>query len=156
MRGMWSAAMAGALAAGALTACVSPSEHLPGPGAKAPQSAPRPGQPEPDRPEPDRSAWPLGPLAALEAVEAEPAPDAPDAIVVRALGQLPTPCHELVVNRLDAGAGRVTIELASRADPERICIQVLSPFSWSQRVAPLNPRDYVVSVNGVERSVTLG
>lgn len=66
-----------------------------------------------------------------------------------AIGDLPTPCHEL---RLEAGPpdpdGIIRLEMYSATDPNVICIQVLEPFHVAVEIHRLGAGSYQVLVAG--------
>lgn len=65
------------------------------------------------------------------------------------LGNLPTPCHELAWEVAEPNADReIHVSLASRADPDAICAQVLEPFEADIPLGDFTEYGYSVWVNG--------
>jgi hypothetical protein len=73
----------------------------------------------------------------------------PPQFVLHLTGNLPTPCHELraVVSEPDK-AGSINVELYSLSDPEKLCIQVLSPFETNIHLGSYAEGNYPVTING--------
>jgi len=73
----------------------------------------------------------------------------PPQIMLVLRGSLPTPCHHLrvAVNAPDA-ANRITIEVYSVVDPNRVCVQVLAPLDANIPLGSFAAGHYSVWVNG--------
>jgi hypothetical protein len=73
----------------------------------------------------------------------------PPQISLSIRGDLPTPCNQL---RVDVGApdqdNRITVDLYSVIDPDRMCVQVLKPFEESIDLGTFPSGHYTVWVNG--------
>lgn len=97
--------------------------------------------------EPDE-VWILGP-AYIEDVGVSVHPDG--RVRIRVSGDLPTPCHEAMIEVMEPGPERVVnLEVWSRIDAETICIQVLAPFSVTADLHGLAPGIYSVQNGGKE------
>jgi len=64
-------------------------------------------------------------------------------------GTLPTPCHQLRVERVESDEpGIIAFEVYSVVDPDQICTQVLQPFDVTIPVEQVEPdQEYTVVVN---------
>ena len=73
------------------------------------------------------------------------------------VGTVPTPCHEAVaeVTDTDAGAGTVTVDLYSLADPDEVCAQVLEPFEVTVDVGSFETGDYTLIIGEAEYPFTI-
>lgn len=73
----------------------------------------------------------------------------PPQIVLILRGNLPTPCNELrvVVNPPDE-QNRINVDAYSLFDPNKICVQLLSPFDANIPLGSFTPGRYSVWVNG--------
>jgi len=73
----------------------------------------------------------------------------PVQVVLRVTGNLPTPCHEPVWEVVDDGV-TIAVALASVADPDVMCTQVLEPFEISIPLGDFESGARVVTLNGEE------
>jgi hypothetical protein len=148
-----------------LSGCASIVDPLPpgagpqGPGGDAAESAPaEPSLPEPPTlrvvtPPPAGEIEPGsqedggGPVFLDEmGVALEGSPPAPYLSLV---GNLPTPCHELLVSiTVPDEQNRIVVRVSSRADPETVCIQVLAPLDEKVPLGEYPPGAYSVLLNG--------
>jgi hypothetical protein len=71
----------------------------------------------------------------------------PVQVVLRVVGNLPTPCHELAYEVEDDGT-TITVRLASVADPDAVCTQVLEPFEFSIPLGEFESGQRAVTLNG--------
>lgn len=73
----------------------------------------------------------------------------PPQIALLISGDLPTPCNQL---RAEVGApdqeNKITVDLYSVSDPDRMCVQVLEPFEESLDLGTFPAGHYTVWVNG--------
>ena len=99
----------------------------------------------PYSPKPGDELLTRGPVTIEKVTTASPRPS--EAAVLTITGTLPTPCHELRLSVPDAPAadGSIRIEAWSMADPDRMCAQVLQPFSVQ---VPVRAADFGITVNG--------
>ncbi len=64
-------------------------------------------------------------------------------------GNLPTPCHELRVSVLPPDENnRILVDVYSLSTPDKICIQVLQPFSQTLSLGSFPSGHYTLWVNG--------
>lgn len=73
----------------------------------------------------------------------------PPQFILSLAGSMPTPCHVVraKVEKSDA-QNRLLVEVYSLARPEKICIQVLAPFTLQIPLEISTPGKYTVWVNG--------
>jgi hypothetical protein len=64
-------------------------------------------------------------------------------------GSTPTPCHQLrvLVNAPDV-ENKILVEVYSVTDPNKVCVQVLSPFEVNVPLGSFAPGYYVLLING--------
>lgn len=66
-------------------------------------------------------------------------------------GSLPTPCHELRVAYAEPDSdNRINLDTYSVADPDVVCVQVLTPFEQDVYLGSFPAGHYTVWVNGVQ------
>lgn len=71
----------------------------------------------------------------------------PVQVALRVTGNLPTPCHELAYEVEDDGT-TIAARLASVADPDAVCAQVLEPFEFSIPLGSFESGTRAVTLNG--------
>jgi hypothetical protein len=91
---------------------------------------------------------PTGSAATVESVEVT-APGTGGTATATVSGFLPTPCHRLdwSVSPPDP-ANRVAVELRTTAEPDRLCAQVVEPFTAEIELGALPPGTYEAVVAG--------
>ncbi|MGD2252578.1 MAG: hypothetical protein PVF70_06650 [Anaerolineales bacterium] len=73
----------------------------------------------------------------------------PVLVVLRVSGHLPTPCHTLQWEVSDPDfEGNIYVVMASDADPEQVCIQVLDPFEIDIPLGDFTEGAFTVWLNG--------
>jgi hypothetical protein len=90
-------------------------------------------------------------LVTIEEVEVLIAESYPVQVFVRVTGYLPDPCWEALPPTIVKDGNRIEIEILARRDPEAVCAQVIQDYEESIPLGTMDPGEYVVSVNGVER-----
>jgi hypothetical protein len=66
-------------------------------------------------------------------------------------GNLPTPCHGLRVVTAEPDAnGHIELEVYSVIDPDKVCIQVLSPFETTVPLGDFSEGKFTVGINEEE------
>ncbi len=110
--------------------------------------APPPTPPEPIRPRPEDAMMQRDNVY-IEKVDLLTLESYPLQFNLVIVGNLPTPCHELRV-KIDPpdAQNRIMVGVYSVVSPEKICIQVLSPFSQTIPLGSFAPGHYTVWVNG--------
>lgn len=132
------------------TACGDGGAETPGrPGPVDPVVIGEPPTPDPGDPGADPGeSWILGP-AYIENVDARVI--GPGQVRLTVTGDLPTPCHEAMVDLVDPGSGRVLdLEVWSRTGSDEVCIQVLAPFTITTEAGGLAAGTYSVRSGGKE------
>ncbi len=135
---------AGLLACVFLMGCNSPG---PTPDTKNQPEA-KPVIPNPYSPKPTDAKWTRGGVDIQRTTIAGSASNAASMLTIT--GNLPTPCHELrlrIPDRPDA-QGVLRIEAWSVSDPDRMCAQVLQPFSVQVQVR--RGKESTILLNGHE------
>ncbi|MEA2008591.1 MAG: hypothetical protein U9O54_05685 [Chloroflexota bacterium] len=70
-------------------------------------------------------------------------------VILRLMGNLPTPCHKLRVLIAEPDAeNKIIVEAYSVMNPDGMCVQVLAPFDEDVPLGAFEAGDYAVWVNG--------
>jgi hypothetical protein len=119
-----------------------------------PSETPSPGTPTPGPrstsaydPQPEDKGLQRG-ILFVEDAGVKVLPGAPAQVLLILSGSLPTPCHHprVVVSGPDS-AHTLLVSAYTVVDPDRVCIQVLKPFSAEVPLGPLPPGRYSLVIN---------
>lgn len=87
----------------------------------------------------------------IESVNVNIAESYPVQVFFDVAGTMPDPCWEAQEPSIDEKGARIEIEIVAERDPDEMCAQVIQDYQHNISLGTMEPGDYVVDVNGVER-----